>query len=167
VDERDSLEQEKDQLVKQVEDIKDKVSYLHSLHQHLRFRLVIPLASTNAYHLSNCDRTQDEARQLSTKLKDAWIKLSTLSAEKNDYVQKLFKSEDINAKLNADMTKAADLYDATKDAHTEEKRQWEAERREHIAEIESLKVLSYHICMLIHKTWTLQYKPRSSSPCSQ
>lgn len=84
---------------------------------------------------------QDEAKQLSTNLKDAWLRLSTITNSQKEYVQKLFESEEANAKLKAELEKAASLSDTSKNSHADEKKRWEAEKQDYIAEIESLKVI--------------------------
>ncbi|KAF9963338.1 hypothetical protein BGZ65_004206 [Modicella reniformis] len=105
MDERDSLEQEKEQLVNQVADI----------------------------------QVMDEAKQLSTKLKDAWLRISTMTASQNEYVQKLYQSEEANAKLKSDLAKSVDLSNTTRNTLAEEKRRWGTEKQEYIVEIDSLK----------------------------
>ncbi|KAF9365876.1 hypothetical protein BGX34_007825 [Mortierella sp. NVP85] len=106
VDERDALEQEKEQLAKQIEDTQDK---------------------------------KDEAKQLSANLKDAWLRLSTITDSQKEYVQKLFESEEANVKLKAELEKVVSLSDTSKNSHADEKKRWEAEKQEYMAEIESLK----------------------------
>ncbi|KAF9586110.1 hypothetical protein BGW38_009561 [Lunasporangiospora selenospora] len=82
---------------------------------------------------------EEEARQISIRLTDAWLKISNMKTSQEEHVQKLFKAEETNAKLTTELSKAIEKTDALKTSQKDDRKQWESERNDYIAEIESLK----------------------------
>ncbi|KAF9898484.1 hypothetical protein BX616_003961 [Lobosporangium transversale] len=82
---------------------------------------------------------RDQARQISTQLQDAWIRIAAMKASQEEYVQKLFKAEEANLKLQAEMAKVVDLSNSAKNLHMDEKQRWEYEKQELLAGNNSLK----------------------------
>ncbi|KAF9291120.1 hypothetical protein BGZ68_005011 [Mortierella alpina] len=81
----------------------------------------------------------DEARLLSSQLKEAWLRISTMRQSQDENVQKLYKAQESNAKLVEDLAKAIDAASATKTIFNDERTRWGTERAEFLAEIDSLK----------------------------
>ncbi|KAG0216090.1 hypothetical protein BGX28_005985 [Mortierella sp. GBA30] len=81
----------------------------------------------------------DEARLLSSQLKEAWIRISNMKTSQEEKVQRLFKVQEANAKLTEDLAKAVDLRNTAQGAQGEQKRRWESEKKLYLEEIESLK----------------------------
>ncbi|KAF8986426.1 hypothetical protein BGZ46_003533 [Entomortierella lignicola] len=82
---------------------------------------------------------KDEARHLSIQLKDAWLRISTMKTSQEDMVKKLFKAEETLAKVNAELTKTLELSNLTKSEHADDKKRWENDKKEYLAEINSFK----------------------------
>ncbi|KAF9130777.1 hypothetical protein BGW39_002687 [Mortierella sp. 14UC] len=81
----------------------------------------------------------DEAKQLSVQLKEAWLRISTMKAAQDETVKKLYKAEENNVKLTADVSKAESLYNTTKLTLADEQKRWTLQKEEYLGEIESLK----------------------------
>ncbi|KAF9920159.1 hypothetical protein FBU30_010054 [Linnemannia zychae] len=81
----------------------------------------------------------DEAQQLSVQLKEAWLRISTMKAAQEETVNKLFKTEEANLKLAADVSKAETLCNTIKATLTDEQKRWALQKEEYDGEIESLK----------------------------
>ncbi|KAF8939037.1 hypothetical protein BGZ58_010878 [Dissophora ornata] len=81
----------------------------------------------------------DEAIQLSTQLKDAWLRISNMKVSQEKYVQKLYRTEEANTKLRADLAKAVEASSTAKNTHNDERNHWDVERQEYHAEVSSLK----------------------------
>ncbi|CAO3574460.1 unnamed protein product [Mortierella alpina] len=81
----------------------------------------------------------DEARLMSSQLKEAWLRISTLRQAQEEHVQKLYKAQETNAKLVDNLTKANDATSAAKTALNDQKTRWQTEKAEFLAEIDSLK----------------------------
>ncbi|KAK3809049.1 MAG: hypothetical protein JOS17DRAFT_765482 [Linnemannia elongata] len=81
----------------------------------------------------------DEAKQLSIQLKEAWLRISTMKAAQEETVKKLFKAEETNAKLTKEASTAESLYNITKSTLSDEEKRWNIEKEEFTGEIESLK----------------------------
>ncbi|KAF8936892.1 hypothetical protein BGZ47_009281 [Haplosporangium gracile] len=82
---------------------------------------------------------EDEAKQLSIQLKEAWLRISTMKAAQEETVKKLFKAEETNVKLTAEISTAESLYNITKSTLSDEEKRWNLEKEEYAGEIESLK----------------------------
>ncbi|KAK3810641.1 MAG: hypothetical protein J3R72DRAFT_480876 [Linnemannia gamsii] len=81
----------------------------------------------------------DEANQLSVQLKEAWLRISTLKSAQEETVKKLFKAEEANLKLTANVSKAESQYNTTKLTLTDEQKRWTIQKEEYMGEIDSLK----------------------------
>ncbi|KAG9064051.1 hypothetical protein KI688_003230 [Linnemannia hyalina] len=81
----------------------------------------------------------DEAKQLSIQLKEAWLRISTMKAAQEETVKKLFKAEETNAKLTKEVSTAESLYNITKSTLSDEEKRWSLEKEEFAGEIESLR----------------------------
>ncbi|KAF9104799.1 hypothetical protein BGX29_001280 [Mortierella sp. GBA35] len=81
----------------------------------------------------------DEAKQLSVQLKEAWLRISTMKATQEETVKKLFKAEETNVKLTANVSKAEGLYSTTKSTLTDEQKRWRHQKQGYESEIDSLK----------------------------
>ncbi|KAF9965336.1 hypothetical protein BGZ70_005026 [Mortierella alpina] len=81
----------------------------------------------------------DEARLMSSQLKEAWLRISTMRQAQEEHVQKLYKAQESNAKLVEDLAKANDATSAAKTALNDQKTRWETEKADFLAEIDSLK----------------------------
>ncbi|KAF9180892.1 hypothetical protein BGZ51_009639 [Haplosporangium sp. Z 767] len=82
---------------------------------------------------------RDEAKQLSTQLRDAWLRIRNMRTTQEENVQKLFKAEETNVQLTANLAKAADLTNTTKNLLKEQTKRWESEKQEFLDEISTLK----------------------------
>ncbi|KAG0074707.1 hypothetical protein BGZ90_010539 [Linnemannia elongata] len=89
-------------------------------------------------HMQISER-EDEAKQLSIQLKEAWLRISTMKAAQEETVKKLFKAEETNAKLTKEVSTAESLYNITKSTLSDEEKRWNLEKEEFTGEIESLK----------------------------
>ncbi|KAF9276556.1 hypothetical protein BGZ88_001645 [Linnemannia elongata] len=89
-------------------------------------------------HMQISER-EDEAKQLSIQLKEAWLRISTMKAAQEETVKKLFKAEETNAKLTKEVSTAESLYNITKSTLSDEEKRWNLEKAEFTGEIESLK----------------------------
>ncbi|KAF9147011.1 hypothetical protein BG015_011418 [Linnemannia schmuckeri] len=82
---------------------------------------------------------EDEAKQLSIQLKEAWLRISTMKATQEETVKRLFKAEETNVKLTAEISTTESLYNITKSTLSDEEKRWNLEKEEYVGEIESLK----------------------------
>ncbi|KAI7816954.1 hypothetical protein BC939DRAFT_20946 [Gamsiella multidivaricata] len=81
----------------------------------------------------------DEARQLSVQLKDAWLRIKNMKATQEETVQNLFSSEEANAKLRAELATAVNASSTAKSSQVDERQKWNSEKQEFVAEINSFK----------------------------
>ncbi|KAG0273245.1 hypothetical protein BGZ95_010937 [Linnemannia exigua] len=81
----------------------------------------------------------DEANQLSVQLKEAWLRISTMKSAQDETVKRLFKAEEANLKLTADVSKAESQYSCTKLTLADEQKRWTLQKEEYMGEIDSLK----------------------------
>ncbi|KAG0266002.1 hypothetical protein BG011_003652 [Mortierella polycephala] len=82
---------------------------------------------------------RDEAKQLSTQLRDSWLRIRNMRTTQEENVQKLFKAEETNVQLTANLAKAVELTNTTKNTLKEQTKRWESEKQEYLDEITTLK----------------------------
>ncbi|KAG9320983.1 hypothetical protein KVV02_007711 [Mortierella alpina] len=115
-------------------DLKEKARKLE-----IELSTVVDERDTLALEIVGDSAVLDEARLLSSQLKEAWLRISTMRQSQEEHVQKLYKAQESNAKLVDDLAKATDASTAAKTALHDQKTRWETEKAEFLAEIESLK----------------------------
>ncbi|KAF9987185.1 hypothetical protein BGZ75_000950 [Mortierella antarctica] len=115
-------------------DLKEKARKLE-----IELSTVVDERDTLALEIVGDSAVLDEARLLSSQLKEAWLRISTMRQSQEEHVQKLYKAQESNVKLVDDLAKATDASTAAKTALHDQKTRWETEKAEFLAEIESLK----------------------------
>jgi len=63
-----------------------------------------------------------------------------MKAAQEEAVNKLFKAQETNLKLTADVSKAESLYSNTKSTLADEQKRWKFQQEEYSGEIDTLKV---------------------------
>ncbi|KAF9559757.1 hypothetical protein EC968_006482 [Mortierella alpina] len=115
-------------------DLKEKARKLE-----IELSTVIDERDTLAQEVMGDSAVLDEAKHMSSQLKEAWLRISTMKQSQEEHVQKLYKAQESNAKLVNDLAKATDAASAAKTTLTDQKARWETEKAEFLAEIDSLK----------------------------